>query len=78
MNYVKKIKRPKHSPYPSPKKQYETFKLMVEKTTMSIWQFERSMKVLVSARFISKSQMHKWVKWFRQIKNIPYEVYKNR
>lgn len=78
MGKIKIGKTPDHWPYAPPEQQYEGFKSMVDNSDMTIWEFERRMRVLVRARFMSKSRMYKLIKWFRQIKGISYSEYNSR
>jgi len=72
---IKIGKTPDHWPYAPPEQQYEGFKSMVDSTSMTIWEFEESMRVLVRAKYMSKSHMHKLIKWFRKIRGISYQEY---
>lgn len=71
-------KFPKHWPYASPEQQFEGFKSMVNSSDMDVWEFERRMRVLVRAKMMSKSRMHKLIKWFRRIKGISYSEYNTK
>ena len=68
-------KFPSYWPFVSPEQQFEGFKITIENSDITVWEFERRMMVLVRAKFMSKSHMRKLITWFRHIKGISYKEY---
>lgn len=56
-------------------RQKESFYSMAKKIDMTVWEFEASMRRLAIDGFISKSQVKKFVTWFRHANNISYSHY---
>lgn len=62
-------------PYVSYEQQRESFTIMASANNQTVWEFEESMRVLLKADYISKSQLYRFIKLYRKIKKVSYTEY---